>query len=101
MIPDSSGGSRSCSLPKVIKALFIDSYWALIQLTERALAATRAGVDYLVSEDKDLTAVDETTAELRRHIQPLISGTFLRQVMGWSHEELEAVRGRAWDEVEG
>lgn len=66
-----------------------------------ALAAIRAGVDYLVSEDKDLTAADETTAELRRHIQPLISGTFLHRVMGWSHEELEAVRHRTWDEVEG
>jgi len=66
-----------------------------------ALAAMRAGVDHLVSEDKDLTAVDVTTAQLRRHIQPLISGTFLRQVMGWSHVELEAVRGRTWDELEG
>jgi predicted nucleic acid-binding protein len=66
-----------------------------------ALAAIQAGVDYLVSEDKDLTEVDETTVELRRYIYPLISGTFLRQVMGWSHEELEAVRGRTWDEVEG
>ena len=66
-----------------------------------ALVAIRAGVDYLVSEDKDLTEVDETTVELRRYIHPLISGTFLRQVMGWSHEELEAVRGRTWDEVEG
>jgi len=66
-----------------------------------ALAAIRAGVDYLVSEDKDLTEVDETTVELRRYIYPLISGTFLRQVMGWSHGELEAVRGRTWDEVEG
>jgi len=65
-----------------------------------ALAAIQAGVDYLVSEDKDLTAVDETTEELHRYIKPLISGTFLRQVMGWSHEELEAVRGRTWDEIE-
>jgi len=66
-----------------------------------ALAAIQTGVDYLVSEDKDLTEVNETTAELRRYIYPLISGTFLRQVMGWDHEELEAVRGRTWDEVEG
>ena len=65
-----------------------------------ALAAIQAGVDYLVSEDKDLTAVDETTAELHRYIKPLISSTFLRQMMGWSHEELEAVRGRTWDEIE-
>jgi len=65
-----------------------------------ALAAIRAGVDYLISEDKDLTAKDETTAKLREHIQPLISGTFLREVMGWTHEELEAVRGRTWEQME-
>jgi len=64
-----------------------------------ALAAIQTGVDYLVSEDKDLTARDETTAELRQYIQPLISGTFLHEVMGWTHEELEAVRGRTWDEA--
>ncbi len=65
-----------------------------------ALAAIRAGVDYLVSEDKDLSANDETTAELRRRIRVLISGTFLREVMGWSPEELEAIRHRTWEEVE-
>jgi predicted nucleic acid-binding protein len=64
-----------------------------------ALAAIVARVDYLVSEDKDLTVVDETTKVLRRHVQPLISGTFLRQVMNWSSEELEAVRRRMWDEI--
>jgi len=56
-------------------------------------------VDYLVSEDKDLTTVDETTKVLRRSVQPLLSGTFLRQVMSWSSEELEAVRHRTWDEM--
>lgn len=64
-----------------------------------ALAAIRAAVDYLVSEDKDLTTVDETTKVLRRSVQPLLSGTFLRQVMSWSSEELEAVRHRTWDEM--
>ena len=48
-----------------------------------ALAAMNAGVNYLVSEDKHLTSRDETTAKLRQRIQPLISGTFLREVMGW------------------
>jgi predicted nucleic acid-binding protein len=65
-----------------------------------ALATIRARADYLVSEDKDLTTADAATAELRRQVRPLISGTFLREVMGWSHEELEAVRGRTWDEME-
>jgi len=64
-----------------------------------ALAAITAKVDYLVSEDKDLTTQDETTAELRRHLKVLLSGTFLREVMGWSSEKLESVRHRKWDDV--
>lgn len=64
-----------------------------------ALAAIQAGADYLVSEDKDLSANDETTAELRRRVRVLIAGAFLREVMGWSPEELEAVRQRTWEEM--
>lgn len=29
----------------------------------------------------------------------LLAGTFLREVMGWTSEELEAIRHRTWDEV--
>jgi predicted nucleic acid-binding protein len=64
-----------------------------------ALAAINAEVDYLVSEDKDLTAQDDTTAELRKHLTVYLSGTFLREVMGWSSEELEAIRGRSWADL--
>ena len=64
-----------------------------------ALAAIGAGVDYVVSEDKDLTTQDETTAELRRHLKVLLSGTFLREVMGWTSDELEAIRHRKWDDI--
>jgi len=64
-----------------------------------ALAAIAARVDYLVSEDKDLTAQDETTAELRRRVRVMLSGTFLREVMGWTSEELESIRHRAWNEI--
>ena len=65
-----------------------------------ALAAIAAKVDYLVSEDKDLSAQDETTSELRRRIKIFIAGTFLREVMGWTSEELEKIRHRTWDELE-
>jgi len=64
-----------------------------------ALAAIAAGVDYVVSEDKDLTTQDATTVELRRHVKVLLSGTFLREVMGWTGEELEAIRHRTWTEM--
>jgi putative PIN family toxin of toxin-antitoxin system len=64
-----------------------------------ALTAVNARVDYLVSEDKDLTARDNTTVELRRHLTVLLSGTFLREVMGWSSEALERIRGRTWKDI--
>lgn len=65
-----------------------------------ALAAINARVDYLVSEDKDLTSTDETTAMLRERLKVLLSGTFLREVMEWTSEELEQVRGRKWHDLE-
>jgi len=64
-----------------------------------ALAAINARVDYLVSEDKDLTVQDESTAELRQSLAVMISGTFLRQVMGWSSQDLENIRYRNWQDI--
>jgi predicted nucleic acid-binding protein len=65
-----------------------------------ALAAINGKVDYLVSEDKNLTVKDETTAQLRQHLKVLISGTFLRAVMDWSSDELEKVKGRTWRDLQ-
>lgn len=64
-----------------------------------ALAAINAQVDYLVSEDKDLTAQDATTEELHKQVKVLLPGTFLRQIMGWSGEQLEQLRGRNWKDL--
>ena len=65
-----------------------------------ALAAINARVDYLVSQDKDLTVRDETTAALRKQVQVMIAGTFLREVLGWTSEELEAIRHRNWSDLD-
>lgn len=64
-----------------------------------ALAALNASVDYLVSEDKDLTTKDSTTAELHQQLSVLLPGTFLREVMGWTNEELEMIRERTWRDL--
>jgi predicted nucleic acid-binding protein len=64
-----------------------------------ALAAITAKADYLVSEDKDFTVQDETTAELRRHLRVVVSGTFLREAIGWTGEQLEAIRHRKWSDI--
>ena len=66
-----------------------------------ALAAIKADVDYFVSEDKDFTARDDTTAKLHEQLDVLLSGTFLREAMDWTSEELEAIRGRNWSDLVG
>jgi predicted nucleic acid-binding protein len=60
-----------------------------------ALAAMAAGVDYLVSEDKDLTD-KEATRELHQRLTVIRPVIFLREVMGWSKEDLENIRHRSW-----
>ena len=64
-----------------------------------ALAAIAAKVNYFISEDKDFTAQDETTEELRRHLKVMLTGTFLREVMGWTSEQLEDIRHRTWGDM--
>jgi len=68
------------------------------------LAAAKAEVDFLVSTDADLTDVDESTEKLRQMLAPgkvMKVGSFLNEVMGWSHETLEAISRRRWGDVQG
>jgi putative PIN family toxin of toxin-antitoxin system len=64
------------------------------------LSAIEAKVDYLVSTDRDLTDQDETTAELRRHLDCKKVGSFLREVMGWTSGELSAIERRRWSDLQ-
>ena len=64
-----------------------------------ALSAINARVDYLVIDDKDLTIKDNTTKELRQFVQTIICGTFLKEVMGWTSEDLEKNRRRNWQDT--
>jgi predicted nucleic acid-binding protein len=63
------------------------------------LAAINTKVDYLVSEDKDLSAINETTRDLQKQLKVYISGSYLREVMGWTSEELESVKKRNWQDL--
>lgn len=65
-----------------------------------ALAAINAQVDCLVTRDRDFTDRDESTEELHRCLNILLPGTFLREHMGWTSEELEATRHRNWKDLE-
>lgn len=64
------------------------------------VAAIRAGVDYLVTNDKDFH--DEATkAFLAQHgVTVMLVGAFLREVMGWQSEDLERIRHREWDALQ-
>ncbi len=62
-----------------------------------ALAAMAARVDYLVSDDKDLTD-KEATRELSQRLTVIRPVIFLREVMGWSKEDLEDLRHRNWSQ---
>jgi predicted nucleic acid-binding protein len=61
-----------------------------------ALAAIHAQVDFLISQDKDLTEPDEP---VHQYLKVLLPGTFLRQYLNWTSEKLEAIRKRTWDEL--
>jgi predicted nucleic acid-binding protein len=68
------------------------------------LAAAKAKVDFPVSTDADLTDVGESTEKLRRMLAPgkvMKVGSFLDEVMGWTHEALEAISRRRWEDLRG
>ena len=53
------------------------------------LAAINAKVDYFISQDKDIT---DPTQPVHEKLKIILPGTFLREYMGWTSEELEQVR---------
>ena len=66
------------------------------------LAAIRARVDYFVSTDADFTDENDSTEKLRGLLVPgkvMKPGVFLSQVIGWTHEQLDAISRRGWKEI--
>lgn len=65
-----------------------------------ALSVIHARVDYFVTYDRDFTDHHESTAQVRAAIPSIcLPPIFLRDVMGWTSEELEAIRGRTWADL--
>lgn len=60
------------------------------------LAAINAAVDYFVSDDKDFTNANQPVHQKLRILQ---TGTFLNEVMGWSHEQLDVIKRRTWADI--
>lgn len=61
-----------------------------------AVAAMVAKVDYLISQDTDLTSPDQPVHQL---IKIMLPGTFLREKMGWTSDSLEEIRHRTWTDL--
>lgn len=65
-----------------------------------ALAAINAKVDYFITYDADFTDEDETTQKIQEAIPGIIlPPVFLRDVLGWTSEQLETVRYRDWEDM--
>ena len=62
------------------------------------VAAIKAKVDYLISNDKDFVGDDTTTSKIQSQIHCLTAGNFLRKVLGWTSEELATIQRRKWDD---
>lgn len=65
-----------------------------------AISAINAEVDYLITRDKDFIAEDKTTREIRRRVKVIKPQVFLREVLGWSQESLDALARRQWADIE-
>ncbi len=64
-----------------------------------ALAAIAAKVDFLITQDSDFIAEDDSTKNVRELLNMIVPGAFLRHHMGWTSEQLEAIRTRTWFDV--
>ncbi len=66
-----------------------------------ALSIRAAAVDYFVTYDRDFTDPGPTTRAVQTAIPGIIlPPVFLREVVGWSSADLEAIRHRDWSDLE-
>ena len=66
-----------------------------------ALSVIGAGVACFVTLDRDFTDEDDTTQRIRAVLSGImLPAVFLRDVMGWTSDQLEQIRGREWIDLE-
>ena len=65
-----------------------------------ALALLASEVDIFVTNDRDFTDPDATAERFRQRVRLMLPAAFLRDVLGWFSEALEAVRHRRWEDLE-
>jgi len=64
-----------------------------------ALALLAAGVHIFVTNDRDFTDPGATLEPFTSSVRVMLPAVFLRDIIGWSSEELEAIRHRTWGDM--
>jgi hypothetical protein len=64
-----------------------------------AVSLLNANVDVLVSSDRDFTDPGATRPPFSTRVRVMLPAVFLREVVGWSSEQLEAIRHRNWEDL--
>ena len=64
-----------------------------------ALTLLAGDVDVFVTSDRDFTELTATADRFRRRVRVMLPAVFLRDVVGWSSDALEAIRNRTWEAV--
>lgn len=64
-----------------------------------ALSLMQGAVPILVTSDRDFTDPGAASSRLTDVVRIMLPGVFLRDVLGWTSESLEAIRRRTWDDV--
>lgn len=64
-----------------------------------ALALLKAEMDIFVTSDRDLTDPTATAERFQKQVRVMLPAVFLRDVIGWTSEALEAIRNRTWEDL--
>lgn len=64
-----------------------------------ALTLLAGDVDIFVTNDRDFTDPDSTARRFCDRVRVMLPAVFLREVMGWRAEDLEAIRNRTWRDI--
>ncbi|MFQ5809874.1 MAG: PIN domain-containing protein [Armatimonadota bacterium] len=64
-----------------------------------ALTLLASDVDIFVTNDRDFTDRDATAQRFRDRVRVMLPAVFLREVLGWRAEDLEAIRNRTWQDI--
>jgi len=64
-----------------------------------ALALLESDVDVFVTSDRDFTEPNATAQRFRERVRVMLPAVFLREVLAWDADALEAIRNRRWQDI--